>query len=243
MKAFIWLAVFLTWLTSVSIISAQVIISEVYPNPNSEETEWVELFNNSESIIFLENWQLWDQKSKPSLIHQFTNEVINPNEYLMISLKSVLNNSGDTVLIYDDQQVIQDSLTYLSSKKDYSWSKNQTTGEILETLPTPNGANISPTPIPSPSPTLAPTKSQPSPQPPQPTITFITKNSVQKTNKPEYPDSVIDLEIDLPKKDPNLLQSIYLDPPNLERGGISVIISSLLLLIPGLTYVKKQELL
>jgi hypothetical protein len=243
MKAFIWLAVFLTWLTSASIVSAQVIISEVYPNPNSEETEWVELFNNSDSVIFLENWQLWDQESKPSLIFQFTDETIDSNKYLVIPLKSVLNNSGDTVIIYDDQQIIQDSLTYLSSKKDYSWSKNETTGEVLETLPTPNNINISPEPSLTPSSTPAPIKNQPSSQPQPKIIVPQIKNNTKEIIKPKYPDSIINLEIDIPKTDPRLLQSIYFDPPDLERGAIGVIISSLLLLVPGLAYVKKQELL
>jgi hypothetical protein len=241
MKAIIWLVVFIIWLSTTSVIHAQIIISEVYPNPNSEETEWVELFNDSNSIVSLENWQLWDQETKPNLIHQFTDETIDSDKYLVIPLKSVLNNSGDTVIIYDDQQIIQDSLTYLSSKKDHSWSKNYPTDEIIETPPTPNEINDSPTPTLKPSPTSVPIINQPSPPPPQPTTPLVLIKKIIK--KPNYPDSVIDIKIDLPKKDTRLLQTIYIDPPELERGAIGVIMSSLLLLVPGLDYVKKQELL
>lgn len=140
-------------------VSAQIVISEVYPNPKSEELEWVELFNQSNQDINLENWQLWDQLSKPSLIHQFTTEKIIANDYLVVELKSVLNNSGDSVVIYNSQQQIQDSLTYDNSEKGMSWSKNLFNQEITITEPSPNKPNLFPTPtlLPTSNPTLQPT--------------------------------------------------------------------------------------
>ncbi|MFZ5438087.1 MAG: lamin tail domain-containing protein [Patescibacteria group bacterium] len=238
-RLFCCLIIFLKIFTQPSF--AQITISEVYPNPKSEELEWVELFNQSNQDINLENWQLWDQLSKPSLIHQFTTEKIMASSYLIIELKNVLNNSGDSVIIYNDQQQIQDSLTYDNSAKGLSWSKNFPNLEITMTEPSPNKPNLFPTP------TLLPTNI-PTPQPtlkaPVPTISIPTTSSSNlppiKTHS--YPSTLLQPTIDLPQQKFRALQTIFFEPPQLEQGAISVIIGGLLLLIPGFIYAKKQEL-
>ena len=49
------------------------IINEVYPSPNSEEKEWIEIFNPEENQLNLTDWILMDQLSSPSIIYQFEN--------------------------------------------------------------------------------------------------------------------------------------------------------------------------
>jgi len=230
---------------------AQVIISELYPNPDTTETEWLEIYNTSDQPISLANWQIWDQLSKPSKIYQFTEtEQLASGEYLTISLKSILNNSGDTVILYNNQQVIQDSLTYTSSTKGLSWSKktNNLT-EIFATEPSPNAENIfiEPTNPPAPTPTLT---ISPTSKPPAKTSSQITTISPtttpiiieEKSSPLDYPKQITQPLIDLPKENIQALQSIFYEPPNLEIGAINVIIGSLLLLIPGIVYAKKQTI-
>lgn len=230
------------FLFSHSKANAQVIISEVLPKPETGSSEWVELFNTSDKDILLFNWQLWDQLSKPTMIFEFDEELIEADKYLIVELKNVLNNSGDSIILYDEQQNIIDSFTYNTTKESMSWSKNENNLEdIQETKPSPKEKNliVSPTVIP-PTPTKKPNPTKAL----QPTITpFPT--TIQKEPKKEikYPDSIINPKIDLPKQEFRALQSIFFEPPNLERGAISVIIGSLFLLIPGLVYAKKQELL
>lgn len=228
---------------------AKVVISEVYPNPNNEELEWVELFNQSDQDIYLKDWQLWDELSKPSLIKQFTDETITANHYLVIELKSVLNNSGDSVILYNDQQEIQNSLTYSDSEKGLSWSRNLVTNELINTNPSPNEANLfpSPTVLPTttPSPTDRPTTS--SNQSTQTNnykeMTITPTKSINKIQKKPYPVKIIQPTINLPKQEFQSLQTIFFEAPQLEHGAIDVIIGGLLLLIPGVVYAKKKELL
>ncbi|MCC6711403.1 MAG: lamin tail domain-containing protein [Candidatus Pacebacteria bacterium] len=254
-RLFFWLSLCLV--CSVKQVKAQLIISEVYPNPNDQETEWVELYNPSDETIDLDSWQLWDQLSKPSNIYTFTSgEQLTSLAYLVVELKSVLNNSGDTVILYDQNQVVQDSLTYTSSTKGLSWAKNSNNPTtIFETSPNPGFDNpiASPSPLPTtkltpiptqlPPPDSFPTTSQPSHQH-QVQVTSSGSDSPTNFELPNsnlYPPTVLKPQVNLPKQETRQLQSIYFESPNLEIGAINVIIGATLLLIPGLIYAKKQE--
>ncbi len=242
---------------SVKQVKAQVIISEVYPNPNNQETEWVELYNPSDKAIDLDGWQLWDQLSKPSNIYTFiSGEELASLAYLVVELKSVLNNSGDTVILYDQNQVVQDSLAYTSSTKGLSWAKNSNNLTIIfETSPNPGFDNpvVSPSPLPTtkptpiptqlPPPNSFPTSSQTNPQyQVQPTSSGSgLPTNFELPNSNLYPPTVLKPKVKLPEQETRQLQSIYFESPNLEIGAINVIIGATLLLIPGLIYAKKQE--
>ena len=52
-------------LSSPKVISAQIIINEVMPAPESG-SEWIELYNSGELTIELNNWQLEDKRSAGS---------------------------------------------------------------------------------------------------------------------------------------------------------------------------------
>lgn len=166
MKRFLyifWLFIFSIFFSLNSpLIQANIIISETYPNPNNNESEWIELFNTTENSISLDNWELWDQKSQPTLIYKFLeNKNINKHEYLVIPVNNILNNSGDSILLFDENHILQDSLTYTFSEKNYSWAKNeQEPTNIYKTSPTWGKKNIIPTPtpiLPTPSLSLDPT--------------------------------------------------------------------------------------
>ena len=144
------LAVLLAFLLFPTTVAAQVIVNEIYPNPETVEQEWVELWNGGSSEISLSGWELWDQQSSPSLLHQFNNTIA-ADEFFVITLQSVLNNSGDSVILKDSNGVEIDRLDYSSSTKGKSWSRNpDNLGEVVLTAPTQGTTNSIPTPSPTP---------------------------------------------------------------------------------------------
>jgi hypothetical protein len=149
-----WLFFGLVFLLLPSVVCAQVVVNEVYPNPQTGESEWVELYNSGSDLVELSSWQLWDEKSSASLIHQFEQDVfLEGQALLVIELQSVLNNSGDAVNLKNDQGQVVDSLAYSSAEKGISWAKNPSNfSEVFETEPTRGQANLTPSPSPTPTP-------------------------------------------------------------------------------------------
>ncbi len=192
-------------LTRTKLISAQesnnslIVVNEVYPNPISDnnESEWIELYNQSEQNINLQDWKLMDKLTNPSVIYSFSNEEeITSHHLLVVELSSnKLNNSGDTItLLNQDNQVISE-LEYTNSQTGKSFSLiNQ---EIQLTLPSKNIINPLPTPTPTPTPTPSATPTPtPTPTPipttptPQPSATPPTtkdnKEVLKKTPTTNY---------------------------------------------------------
>ncbi|MCK5088056.1 MAG: lamin tail domain-containing protein, partial [Melioribacteraceae bacterium] len=107
------------------------IINEIMYSPSSPEPEWIEIFNKSNKIINLLNYQISDENDTSTVI--FGSLDLLPNEYLVISKDSTiydiypeidksvaayfptLNNSGDRIMILDSLNRIIDSLRYSSS--------------------------------------------------------------------------------------------------------------------------------
>lgn len=77
-----------------------ILITEIYPTPEENEIEWLELFNNSEEEIELDSWKISDLSNSVVL----KNLILSPYEYLELSeeLSGItLNNSGDTISLVD----------------------------------------------------------------------------------------------------------------------------------------------
>lgn len=141
------------------------IINELYPNPNTDEDEWAELWNTGSSSVDLNGWQLWDQLSSPGLAYQFTTATpLAAQAFWIVPLHSVLNNSGDELVLKNPAGEIIDTLSYTTSIKSTSWARNPSYfSDIFQSEPTPNQANLTPSPTPTPTPNPSPT---PSPTPP-----------------------------------------------------------------------------
>jgi hypothetical protein len=124
------------------IINNQVLINEAYPNPNSSENEWIEIFNSSQEDINLNGWTLVDEVSSPSIVHKFSDEdKINPLSFFIVELSSSkLNNSGDTINLINDNQEIISQLSYVNSEPEKSFSLTKD-GEIIISSPTKNKIN------------------------------------------------------------------------------------------------------
>ncbi len=177
-----------------STAKAQIIISEVYPNPTTNESEYIELYNTATTSADLTGYELKDQLSSPTTLYLFTslsleNEIentIQANEYLVISLTTnKLNNSADGVTLINESGETIDKMTYENSEQGLSWTKNLETEEWKLCNPTPLApanppaggevgcfSEATPSPTPSPSP-----QSSPSPSPtPTPSSQLIAKS-------------------------------------------------------------------
>lgn len=197
----IFVTIFL-FLTSLQKIQAQLIITEVYPAPLETESEWIEVFNQSDTAVQLNGFQLYDQYSSPSLLHTFSNELLEPNHYTVITLSATkLNNTQDEVKLFDTQGIQLDSLAYSSAQSQMSFSKTLTHDGIYSsvislTQPTRNGASIFTTPQPTPIPTSTPTPQATS----APTAT-VTPN-------------IINAETDISNLDTSITIDKKIEPPS-----------------------------
>ena len=70
---------------TINIYNKSVIISEFLPNPEGkdQENEWIELYNQSNQIANLSNWQLDDQEGGSSPFIFPINSLIGPNQFLI----------------------------------------------------------------------------------------------------------------------------------------------------------------
>jgi len=110
---------------------SSLLINEFMYAPESGESEYVELYNNSEEDINLQYWQIGDQSGSDVITE---NELIlKSHNYLAVAEDSAyfdqwseeralllaplpsLNNSGDSIKIIDPSQLVIDSLYYTSS--------------------------------------------------------------------------------------------------------------------------------
>lgn len=142
---------------------ARIIITEVYPNPTTGESEWLELYNDATTSADLTDWILEDQLSTPSIIYNFNDSDLETfklasYQYLVIELPtSKLNNSADGVTLIDQTGQIIDEMSYSSSTQGQSWSLIN--GDWYLTEPTSEQENqpppsVTPSPSPSPSPSI-----------------------------------------------------------------------------------------
>jgi hypothetical protein len=158
------------WLSAVPTYAA-IQITELYPAPATGESEWVELYNDSlTESADLTGWWLQDQVSSPSLLTTLSDLVLPPRGFVQISWSSSkLNNSGDTITLYDQTNQVVDTTSFTGASSGMSWAKvgNETTGfSWIQQSPTPALINPEPSPVPTSSPSPSPLpSSSPSPSP------------------------------------------------------------------------------
>ncbi len=89
-----------------------ILINEFMPNPISDESEWIELYNKTDSQISLDNWTIEDNTAKPKSLSGL---IIKPKSWLLLTqgqdFSFKLNNPGDIITLkYIDTLI--DSVTY-----------------------------------------------------------------------------------------------------------------------------------
>lgn len=140
-------------------------ISEVYPAPNSTESEWIELYNPTDSAVLLTGWQLFEHVSQTSKLVEFTEVTIPPSGFFVFELSSnKLNNSQEKVTLVQPDGTLHDSFEYSNSESEKSFSRlfqnDQITQNIAVTNPTKGEKNAQ-----VPQPLQTPIASTPSPTP------------------------------------------------------------------------------
>jgi hypothetical protein len=127
--------------------SDDIYVNELLPNPaGSDDGEWIELYNNGDSDINLNGWQLDDIQnggSKPYLFDE-TYE-IKAHSFLVIEKKDSklsLNNSSDTVNLIDPSNNLVNSVVYTNSVEGASYARNSAGQYSWTTKLTKGVANI-----------------------------------------------------------------------------------------------------
>jgi len=95
-------------------------LSEVMVDPDSNNHEWIEIFNNNDHQVSMTNWFIDDDENSGSAPKKFS-LFLDSNAYGVIELSnSIFNNSGDSVRLLDFEQKVIDSFEYGNSEKGKS---------------------------------------------------------------------------------------------------------------------------
>lgn len=192
---------------------AQVVLSEVYPAPTSEEKEWVELFNTTAEIVDISGWKLFEHFSSKNELVTFSDTHIEAHSFFIFELPTnKLNNAEEKVTLENNATTEISAIHYTNSESQKSFSflfqSEIIMGETLQLgIPTKNITNalepiITPQPSTAPQSTAAPLPTElPQPQT-QATQTENTEASA-KNAQPLLPSHQIQAE---PTINPNLQQ-------------------------------------
>lgn len=109
--------------SSGSSLRGSVFINEFMANPGTNQTEWIEIYNNRSSSVDIGGWTLDDAAggSSPYDIPQGT--VLQPKGFIVFYGNETgvqLNNNGDSVRLLDSEGNIVDSYDYSSSTSGVS---------------------------------------------------------------------------------------------------------------------------
>lgn len=154
-----------------SFVSKMVVMNEMIPDPSGSDSqdglagEWVEIYNNGDTAVDLEGWvisELSDPQGTPSE-NLYTvvatsspgvgevrtasgSTVIGAGGFLVIVFDAArLNNTGDTVTLYDASSNQMDQHTYLADEAPEGKSIARIPDGIgiwIDPIPTPGGINI-----------------------------------------------------------------------------------------------------
>lgn len=164
------------------IFAADVFINEYYPNPqgSGETSEWIELFNATDSEIDLSGWKIDDITDGGSVSYTIASGSSVPAKGFFILERSVtgiiLNNDSDTIRLLNKSDIVIDEYIYNETEEGIfygrktdgapewveftSETKNRTNngGILIATQANTPVPSVKPTNTQTPSKTLAPTK-------------------------------------------------------------------------------------
>ncbi len=113
--------------TTTAPYSTSIQLSEVYPIPDADQEEFIELRNTGSSSVDLAGWKVADASGKTYEISadDFVDTTIKKNGYFVIPhsiSKIYLNNGGDSVLLYQPDDTSLDETTYEDAETGISWA-------------------------------------------------------------------------------------------------------------------------
>lgn len=122
--------------------SDQIVINEIYP---FSENEFVEVMNIGDKQCSLEGWSITDslgEKSSDKHRKFFENENVEASGYAVVDGNLYMNDSGDEVKLWDENQELKETIEYKGKDKDKSffllaaewiWNNNITKGKENKT--------------------------------------------------------------------------------------------------------------
>ncbi|MBP6855616.1 MAG: lamin tail domain-containing protein [Candidatus Pacebacteria bacterium] len=127
-----------------------VIISEVLPNPlgTDAKNEWIELYNEGARAISLSGWSIKDKSGKSSVFQE--GDIIESKSFLVIKggdMRISLNNDGDALFLYDDQNNICDVFEYTQKVGDNISVIKESGSVVFSTTATPGFKNVITIPV------------------------------------------------------------------------------------------------
>lgn len=120
-------------------------VSEIFPHPAANESEWVELENTSAYPVVTNGWTILDASNAATPL---PDGIVSPGAFLTIeNPKGKLNNDGDSVVVKDANGSVVDSVVYNADfgtvpNTDESLVRVNTTTLTITTTPTKNSSNI-----------------------------------------------------------------------------------------------------
>lgn len=159
--------IFCLFLYSVKNISAQVVINEI---STSSSPDWIELYAFEDTDI--SGWVLDDYETTTSLKEFSKGTLIGssyPSAFMVIEVGDRLNNSGDVVTLYDNEDNLIDEIPYGNKGGVCIPSATESVGRypdansVIERFTSPsrgisnNDSILNPCPSPTPLPTNTPT--------------------------------------------------------------------------------------
>jgi len=167
-------------------------ISEVMVNPETNDHEWIELYNDNDSVVYLTDWFIDDIPDGGSSPKKFS-LVINPKNYGVVEItSSIFNNDEDSIRLLDFDGKEKDNLQYESAEKGKTLGrKSLSAKDICIQEPTKGSSNKKcaitiatetkePTSKPSPTPTKIIISS-----PPHLTLTLTPSSFLGLFSQPE----------------------------------------------------------
>lgn len=108
--------------------SSDIVINEIYANPQTGELEFIELKNKSDADIDLTGWKISDSTDKKYTIKTADFETTKIKKYFVIYSdvsKISLNNDGDTVKLFQPDDNLLEQVSYEKSTKGQSFARNK----------------------------------------------------------------------------------------------------------------------
>jgi hypothetical protein len=108
-------------------------INELSPNPVGKDTEgeYIKIYNDSDALISLSGWSIKDVSGKTFVVLQ---KSVPARGFLVLDYQTTkisLNNSGDTIYLYDQNKNLVDKLEYSQNiSDDVVVKKDITTGKV-----------------------------------------------------------------------------------------------------------------
>lgn len=98
-------------------------ITEFYPYPQSDESEWVEIYNGNGHTVAINNWYIDDEVEKGGSPFKFSITLEKKSYGLIKISKSLLNNTGDSLSLLDETGFPLHIVKYNKSVKGSSIQK------------------------------------------------------------------------------------------------------------------------